>query len=153
MESPPAFVGGLFVFISMEEWTLIGLFVSSFLAATVLPFSSEAVFLGLLGAGFGPVACIAVATCGNTLGGLTNLLLGRFSRGFYERRGKTLKGEGIIRKYGAWTAWLSWVPVIGDPLLIAAGFYRTPFLVTVLFMLLGKCGRYFVLWYFFSLTQ
>jgi membrane protein YqaA with SNARE-associated domain len=135
------------------EWGLLGLFVSSFLAATVLPFSSEALFVVLLSGGFDPVACILVATAGNTLGGLTNLLLGRFSRGFYERRGKTLKGERVIRKYGAWTAWLSWVPFIGDPLLIAAGFYRTPFLPTALFMLLGKCLRYVAIWYFFSLTQ
>jgi len=137
----------------MADWGLIGLFISSFLAATILPFSSEALFLTLLGIGFGPVGCLVAATAGNTLGGLTNLLLGRYSRGFFERKGKTPKGEKVIRKYGAWTAWLSWVPFIGDPLLIAAGFYRTPLPATVLFMTLGKFGRYLVLWYFFSLTQ
>lgn len=135
------------------EWGLVGLFVSSFLAATVLPFSSEAVFLVLLGLHFDPLACLLVATLGNSLGGWTNLLLGRYSRSFFERRGKTVKGEAQVRKYGAWIAWLSWVPVIGDPLLIAAGFYRTPFALTSLFMVLGKLVRYAALWYGFSLTQ
>jgi membrane protein YqaA with SNARE-associated domain len=137
----------------MEEWGLIGLFVSSFLAATVLPFSSEAAFLGLIGLGFDPAICILVATGGNALGGATNLLLGRFSRKFFERRGQTPKGERLIRRYGSWIAWLSWVPVIGDPLLIAAGFYRTPLFLTVLFMVLGKCARYVIAWYVFSLAQ
>lgn len=137
----------------MEEWGLIGLFMSSFLAATVLPFSSEAVFLALLGLDFDPAVCILVATCGNALGGATNLLLGRYSRSFFERRGRTLRGEHIIRRYGSWIAWLSWVPFIGDPLLIAAGFYRTPLWATTVFMVLGKCGRYVVAWIIFSLAQ
>lgn len=137
----------------MEEWSLAGLFVSSFLAATVLPFSSEAVFLGLLGLGFDPVTCVLVATVGNSLGGATNLLLGRFSRKFYERRGRTPKGQRLILRYGSWAAWLSWVPIIGDPLLIAAGFYRTPPGWTLLFMVLGKGARYAILWTVFSLAQ
>lgn len=132
---------------------MIGLFASSFLAATVLPFSSEAAFLTLLGLAFDPTACILVATCGNSLGGATNLLLGRFSRKFFERRGRTPKGERFIRRYGSWTAWLSWVPFVGDPLLIAAGFYRTPLPATIVFMVLGKCLRYVVVWYLFSLAQ
>jgi len=137
----------------MEEWGLAGLFISSFLAATILPFSSEAVFLTLLGLGAEPVACLIIATVGNSLGGLTNVLLGRYSRSFFERKGRTLRGAQLIQTYGAWIAWLSWVPFIGDPLLIAAGFYRTPFWLTTVFMIAGKCIRYSVLWYVFSLTQ
>jgi membrane protein YqaA with SNARE-associated domain len=136
-----------------EEWGLTGLLISSFLAATVLPFSSEALFVTLLGLGFDPMSCLVVATTGNTTGGFTNLLLGRFSRRFYEKRGRTPKGDALIRRYGAWIAWISWVPFIGDPLLIAAGFYKTPFLATSVFMFLGKLLRYTVLWYVFSLTQ
>lgn len=131
----------------MHSWELYGLFISAFLAATILPFSSEAVFAACLLTGIDPLLCIVVATTGNSLGGATNLLLGRFSRKFYERRGKTIRGEAIIRKYGSWTAWLSWVPFIGDPLLIAAGFFRTQMVWTVLFMIAGKCGRYAVIWW------
>jgi membrane protein YqaA with SNARE-associated domain len=130
-----------------HSWELYGLFASAFLAATVLPFSSEAVFAACLLAGIDPVTCIVVATAGNSLGGGTNLLLGRFSRKFYERKGRTVRGETIIRKYGSWTAWLSWVPFIGDPLLIAAGFFRTPLVWTSVFMIAGKCARYVVIWW------
>lgn len=129
-----------------STWELYGLFASAFLAATILPFSSEAAFAACLLAGVDPMASIVVATTGNSLGGGTNLLLGRFSRRFYERKGRTLRGESIIRRYGSWTAWLSWVPFIGDPLLIAAGFFRTPLWWTAVFMVAGKCGRYVAIW-------
>lgn len=130
-----------------NTWELYGLFASAFLAATVLPLSSEAVFAACLLAGIDPAACILAATTGNSLGGGTNLLLGRFSRKFYERRGRTIRGEAFIRKYGSWTAWLSWVPFVGDPLLIAAGFFRTPPGWTIAFMVAGKLGRYLVIWW------
>ena len=132
---------------------LLGLFANAFLAATILPFSSEPLFLALLALGKDPFTCFLVATVGNSLGGLTNLLLGRFSRNYFEKRGKSPRGKELIQRYGAWIAWLSWVPFVGDPLLVAAGFYRTPFVMTAVFMVAGKAGRYAILWYFFSLTQ
>jgi membrane protein YqaA with SNARE-associated domain len=125
----------------------------AFLAATILPFSSEPLFLALLALGKDPFTCFLVATVGNSLGGLTNLLLGRFSRNYFEKRGKSPRGKVLIQRYGAWIAWLSWVPFVGDPLLVAAGFYRTSFVMTAVFMVAGKAGRYAILWYFFSLTQ
>lgn len=134
-------------------WEYGGLFLSSFLAATILPFSSEGVFLTMLATGYEPLSCLLVATVGNAGGGFTNLVLGRYSRPFFLKKGNTLKGETLIHKYGAWIAWLSWIPVIGDPLLIAAGFYRTPFLLTSLFMVAGKAGRYLFIAYLYSLTQ
>jgi len=136
-----------------SEWGLFGLFAVCFLAATILPFSSEAVFVFFLAAGFSPLSCFLVATAGNSLGGSTNLLIGRFSRKYFEKRGKIPWGEAAIERYGSWLAWLSWVPFIGDPLLIALGFYRTMLLSTIGFMILGKAARYAVIWYFFSLTQ
>ncbi|ASS50757.1 MAG: hypothetical protein A3D31_14470 [Candidatus Fluviicola riflensis] len=132
---------------------LFGLFANAFLAATILPFSSEPLFLAMLALGTDPFACFLVATVGNSLGGFTNLILGRYSRTYFEKRGKTPKGKDLIRRYGAWIAWFSWVPFVGDPLLIAAGFYRTPIVLTSLFMVAGKAARYGLLWYFFSLTQ
>lgn len=98
--------------------------------------------------------CIVVATFGNSLGGLTNLVLGRVSRTFFEKRGpKKPYAERFIHRYGAWVAWLSWVPFIGDPLLVAAGYYRTPLTRTIVFMVTGKTLRYIGIWYFWSLTQ
>jgi membrane protein YqaA with SNARE-associated domain len=139
--------------VTLTMGELLGLFANAFLAATILPFSSEPLFLALLALGRDPFTCFLVATVGNSLGGLTNLLLGRFSRNYFEKRGKSPRGKVLIQRYGAWIAWLSWVPFVGDPLLVAAGFYRTPFVMTAVFMVAGKAGRYVILWYFFSLTQ
>jgi membrane protein YqaA with SNARE-associated domain len=134
----------------LVDWGLVGLFAGSFLAATILPFSSEALFLILLGSGYDPLTCLIVATLGNSLGGATNLLLGRWGR-------KAISGEKqpwgvhLISRYGSALALLSWVPVVGDPLLIALGYYRTPWMTTLLFMVAGKLARYMVLWYGFEL--
>jgi len=135
------------------EWGLFGLFAVCFLAATLLPFSSEAVFVFFLSAGFPEAACFLIAVAGNSAGGSTNILLGRFSRKFFEQRGAAPWAKDRIELYGSWLAWLSWIPFIGDPLLIALGFYRTPLVPTLVFMLLGKAARYAVVWYFFSLAQ
>lgn len=131
-----------------------GLFANSFLSATLLPLSSEPLFVAMLSWHFSPFWCISIASLGNNLGGLTNLLLGRGSRSFFEKRStKKPYAERFIRQYGAWVAWLSWVPFVGDPLLVAAGYYRTPLGKTILFMVIGKTTRYVVLWYLWSLTQ
>lgn len=131
-----------------------GLFANSFLSATVLPVASEPLFVALLKWQFSPFWCIVVASVGNSLGGLTNLLLGRGSRTFFEKRSsKKPYAEQFIRRYGAWVAWFSWVPFIGDPLLVAAGYYRTPLFSTLLFMITGKILRYIGVWYFWSMAQ
>jgi len=135
------------------EWGLFGLFAVCFLAATILPFSSEAVFVFFLAAGFSPLSSFIVAVAGNSLGGSTNLLLGRFSRKFFEKRGKIPWGKEKIERYGSWLAAISWVPFIGDPLLIALGFYRTRLLPTIVLMIVGKAARYAVIWYIVSLAQ
>ena len=132
----------------------LGLFLNSFLSATILPLSSEPFFAGLLSFNYAPFYCIVIASTGNCLGGITNLLLGRGSRTFFEKRSsKKPYAERFIRKYGAWVAWISWVPFIGDPLLVAAGYYKTPLTTTILFMAAGKIARYILLWYVWSLTQ
>ena len=135
------------------EWGFLSLFAICFLSATILPLSSEIVVLLFLTSGFSPLTTFFVAVTGNSLGGSTNILLGRFGRQFFEKRGKNPWGKETIEHYGAWLAWISWVPFVGDPLLVALGFYRTPVLPTVLFMVLGKAARYAVIWCFFSLTQ
>lgn len=138
----------------MDVAAYSGLFLNSFLSATILPFASEPLFVGLLMSGYAPFWCLLVAATGNVLGGFTNLLLGRGSRSFFEKRVKKgLFAERLIVRYGAWVAWFSWVPVVGDPLLIAAGFYRTPLATTVVFMAAGKVLRYGVIWYVWSLAQ
>jgi membrane protein YqaA with SNARE-associated domain len=118
------------------------LFLSSFLAATLLPGGSEFVFAGVLATGAASLwPALAVATLGNTLGGSSSYLLGRVVP---DRR---LGGRALewVRRWGAPVLLLSWVPVIGDALCVAAGWLRLSILWSVLFMALGKFARYYVI--------
>ena len=128
-----------------------GLFIGSFLAATVVPFSADVLVIGMLVAGGSPWAIIIIATTGNFLGGLTSYGVGRLGKWeWIEKLGvkpETLEKQKVkIDKYGSWAALLSWVPVIGDVIAVALGFYRTKFLSSALFMFIGKAGR-FIVWY------
>lgn len=138
------------------DWLLdlgyLGLFVGSFLAATVVPFSADILLIGMLAAGGVPWMVIAIATAGNFLGGLTSYGIGRIGRWeWIERLGakpETIaKHRTKVEKYGAWLALLSWVPFVGDIFAVALGFYRTKFFPTALFMFIGKFGR-FIAWYY-----
>ena len=129
----------------------LGLFIGSFLAATVVPFSSDVLLIGMLEIDYSPWLVIATATAGNFLGGLTSYGIG------YAGDWKWIKKLGVkpetlekqkakIDKYGSWLALLSWVPFIGDVFAVALGFYRTKFIPSAIFMFIGKFGR-FVAWY------
>jgi membrane protein YqaA with SNARE-associated domain len=136
------------------EWAaagLAGLFLASFLAATVLPFSSEAVLLAMVAGPWDPWALLAVASTGNWLGGMSSYGLGRL--GDLQRISRWLRTdtprveqwqERIVR-YGAWAALLCWMPIIGDPIAIALGLGRSPVAATAFLMLVGKAARYGVL--------
>ena len=127
----------------------LSLFVTSFLAATILPLASEAVLVGLLATSQLPWAVlIAVASIGNILGSLTNwgigrgLSLARTHPRFPVDAGKLEQAERWYRRWGCWSLLASWVPVIGDPLTIAAGFLREPFWIVLLLVSIAKFGRY-----------
>ena len=116
-------------------WTL---FVSSFLAATLLPGGSEAVLFGVLAlhpAEYWPA--LVVATVGNTVGGMSSYLVGRV---IPQKEG--LPGLPAMKQYGAPALILSWVPLLGDPLCVAAGWLRLNPWLSAAFMALGKFGRY-----------
>lgn len=126
--------------------SLSALFVSSFLASTLLPGGSEAVLYGVLH--YHPELrwpALAVATLGNTLGGLSSYLIGRL----IPQKG-ALKGLAMAQRWGSPVLLLSWVPLIGDPLCVAAGWLRlNPWLCT-LFITAGKFARYAVIVVFFT---
>ena len=129
----------------------LGLFLGSFLAATVVPFSSDVLLVGMLVGGFSPWAVVAIATAGNFLGGLTSYGIGYGGNWkWIQKLGvkpETLeKQKAKVDKYGAWLALLSWVPFVGDVFAVALGFYRTKFVPSAIFMFIGKFGR-FVMWY------
>lgn len=132
-------------------WGLPGLFLASFLAATLLPFSSEAMLLAMVAMGGNVGPLLVVATAGNTLGGLVNYGLGRWlptgrlARWSGLDVGKAERWQALVQRRGAWVALLCWLPVIGDPIAIALGLFRAPFVPSALFMLLGKAARYAIL--------
>lgn len=128
---------------------LLFLFTASLLAATIFPAQSEAVLVGLhLTGNYSPTLLIAVATCGNVLGACINWLLGRYLEHFKNRRWFPVKEAALDRaartyqRYGVWTLLLSWFPIIGDPLTVIAGLLRTPFLIFLLLVTIGKLARY-----------
>ncbi|MEY4932097.1 MAG: hypothetical protein RLZZ403_417 [Pseudomonadota bacterium] len=129
-----------------------GLFGVAFLAATLLPLQSESVLAGLLLAGHHPaVSLVAVASLGNTAGSSLNWLLGRYVERFRGRRWFPVsdlalsRAQSWYRRYGHWSLLLSWAPLIGDPLTVAAGVLREPFGRFVLLVAIAKTARYAVL--------
>ncbi|MBS7662196.1 DedA family protein [Pseudomonas lalucatii] len=130
----------------------LGLFLSALGAATLLPLQSEAVLVGLLlGEAYPVGALLAVASAGNVLGALLNWLLGRYLEHLRHRRWFPLsqrqleRAQGWYGHYGHWSLLLSWMPVIGDPLTLAAGIMREPLWRFLLLVGLAKTGRYAVL--------
>jgi len=128
----------------MFDWSgdtgLAALFAAAFLSATVLPANSEVVLVAVLKAAPERAAlAIAIATLGNTLGGLTTYGLGRLLPA------RTLPSPRVVaavRRYGAAALLLSWVPIAGDALCAAAGWMRVPLWAAALAMLVGKLLRY-----------
>jgi len=122
----------------MSEFSLGALFLSSFLAATLLPGGSEAVLFGVLKLDASLLwPALALATLGNTLGGMSSYLLGRILP-----QRESSRALEWLRRYGAAALLLAWAPLIGDALCVAAGWLRLNALWVALFMALGKFARY-----------
>lgn len=129
-----------------------GLFLSAFVAATLLPTASEAVLVALLLAGNQPAEMlILVASVGNVLGSVVNWVLGRWIEHFKEKPWFPVKAASLAHaqawysRYGKWSLLLSWAPVIGDPLTVVAGVMREPFPLFLVLVTLAKVGRYLIL--------
>lgn len=134
---------------------LIGLFTTACIAATIFPAQSEALLVALLmKTDHAPWILVAVATAGNVLGSSVNWSLGRYIEHFKDRAWfpaspKTLeRAQAYYHRYGKWSLLLSWVPLIGDPITVMAGVMRERLWVFVLFVLMAKGGRYFVVAWF-----
>lgn len=127
---------------STSPWALFG---SSFLAATLLPVSSEAVLFAVLKTQPGILwPAIGVATLGNTLGGLSSYVIGRVIPQKADG-GRFTQGLARVRQYGAPVLLLSWLPIIGDPLCLAAGWLRLNPWYCALYIAAGKFARYWVI--------
>lgn len=133
------------------ELGFLGLFLGTFIASTLIPLPSEGILIGFYLADFPVITCLILATAGNFLGGLTNYLIGylghseRMVKWFKLDEERLHKWEQRFNKWGAFLGLLSWVPFIGDPMVVALGFFRVNFWKLSLMMLIGKFARYFVL--------
>jgi membrane protein YqaA with SNARE-associated domain len=131
----------------------LGLFIASFLAATVVPFSSEVVFSGMMMGGLDPWKLIAVATLGNWLGGMSCYYLGKLGKLEWIEKYMGVNKEKLDRfteklhRYGDWFAFFSFLPGIGDAIAVASGYFRCRMWVVAFSMLLGKFVRYIVWMY------
>jgi membrane protein YqaA with SNARE-associated domain len=124
----------------------------AFLAATILPGSSEALLTALIvQRPESTDTLFLAATAGNTGGAALNWLIGRFLIRFAGRRWFPASPDAVerasawFRKFGLWSLVFSWLPVIGDPLTIAAGFLRVQFAPFLVLVALGKAARYAIL--------
>lgn len=128
----------------------ITLFVVSFLAATLLPLGSEALYLYDISQHNTLFLLWSFATLGNTLGSVVNYWLGLKGEAYLERNGhlsakKMQKARAFFAKYGGWSLLLSWAPIVGDPLTFIAGVLRYNFKLFVLIVFIAKGSRYAVI--------
>ena len=135
----------------------LSLFSISFLAATILPFSSELTLAGLMTtSNYDNLLLLIVASLGNILGSVINWVLGFYSRNLSTKKWFTFKDEQIkksskwFKKFGKWSLLFAWVPIIGDPLTLAAGLLRIKFIEFLILVTIGKVSRYLVIFYLFS---
>lgn len=132
------------------EWGYLGLFLSAFVAGSILPFSSEAVMIVLVRMGLDPVRCVAAAALGNTLGGMTCYWIGSLGRTeWIARLGVSTRQLARARKFlagrGALMAFFTFLPTIGEAIAIVLGLMRSNVWITVGSMLTGKTLRYIVI--------
>ena len=134
-----------------EFWIYASLFLVAFLAATILPAQSELGLAGLLVSNsYNTMFLIAVASIGNTLGATINWCLGRGIGHFQNNKWFPASPKQLdivsewYRKYGRWSLLLSWAPVVGDPITVAAGVLREPFFSFLILVGIAKTLRYLI---------
>jgi membrane protein YqaA with SNARE-associated domain len=132
----------------------LSLFAISFLAATILPFSSELTLAGLIvTSDYDNLLLLIVASFGNVLGSVVNWALGSYSRNLTTKKWFPFKETQIersskwFRKFGKWSLLFAWVPVLGDPLTLVAGILRVKFIDFIILVAIGKVSRYLIVFY------
>ena len=133
----------------------LSLFSISFLAATILPFSSELMLAGLIAtSNYDNFLLLIFASLGNILGSTINWVLGFYSRNLTTNKWFPFKLSQIessskwFDKFGKWSLFFAWVPIMGDPLTLVAGLLRVKFLEFLILVSIGKVSRYFFIYYF-----
>lgn len=142
----------------VAEWGYWGLFVAAFVAGTVIPFSSEATMVAMVALGLHPAGCVAVAALGNTFGGMTCYWIGSLGKAeWIERLGirhdRMERAKRFLAGRGAWMAFFSFLPTIGEAIAVTLGLMRSNVRLTALAMLLGKAARYAVIMCLFLFVE
>ena len=128
----------------------LGLLLTSFLAATFLPITSEVFLISMLVLGYDPWITLLYATIGNAAGGWFNFIIGRLGNPKWLKRlkvpeNKIFRWKDKVQRYGHWLGLLSCLPFIGDVMAVALGFFRAPWRAGFSFILIGKFLRYLVI--------
>lgn len=131
----------------------MGMLVAAFLAASILPFSSEAVMVGLQAAGLDPIFLIVYGTIGNVLGSMFNYTIGRLGKMEWIEKYLHVKKEDLDKAHrfmagrGALMGLLSVIPVVGDVITVALGLMRANVVIVVISVTISKLLRYVLLVY------
>lgn len=135
----------------LESWGYWGMLVSSIIAGSVFPFSSEAVLTALLLAGLDPFRLFVAATVGNVVGSMFNYVVGTFGRMEWIERYLRVDPEKVRRtstwmeRYGAWIGVLCFLPIVGSVIAVTLGFARANPWLSLLTITIGKVARYALL--------
>ena len=141
----------------LESWGYLGMFIASFIAGSVFPFSSEAMLTALQLAGLEPIHLFCYATAGNVGGSMFNYWVGTLGRMEWIERYLHVAPEKIARtqrwmeRYGAWIGVLCFLPILGSVIAVTLGFMRANPWLSFLAILVGKALRYGVLIFAVSL--
>ena len=133
------------------DWGYIGLFISAFVAGSILPFSSEVVLTVLVQMGADPTLCLISASVGNTLGGLVCYWLGYLGNmEWIERwlkidKQKMDKVSGFVKRYGAGMGLFGVLPWVGEVIIVLLGLMRANIYITTFTMFIGKFIRYLLI--------
>ena len=135
----------------------LSLFIISFLAATILPLSSELTLAGLMAtSNYDNLLLLIFASLGNVLGSVVNWILGFYSRNLVTKKWFPFKDQQIekssswFNRFGKWSLLFAWVPIIGDPLTLVGGLLRVKFIEFLILVTIGKVSRYVIIFYLLS---
>lgn len=137
----------------LTDYGYWGMLVAAFLAGSFIPFSSEAVMLGLLATGLSPMKLIVFGSVGNVLGSMFNYAVGRMGRldwidkYLHVKKESLDKAERFMQGHGAWFGFFAFLPILGSAITIVLGLTRANLPVSVLSITIGKVLRYVLLIY------
>ena len=128
---------------------LVILFISSLVAATIFPAQSELVLASLhIANNHNTLLLVTIATIGNVLGAVVNWYIGYYFLKFQNKKWFPVKNKQIdkyspyYQKWGIWSLLLAWMPIIGDPLTVIAGVFKTNIWLFLILVTIGKLSRY-----------